>query len=305
MQSITRPVSPLGNNSGNGVRTIQTVVKEGVDSEINTKDETGLGLEVRDHTLRSCSVADPEYSNGVDNTWKKRPSSSESGHQSTMKLSKELKSLGNKARARLEEEKSKRPEIQRLEQIPAVNPQATGRYKTVKTAFSTNVASRNVTAAPSSRKRKLATSLSQAKLSTRARGSSWAPDISHITLPARDDRSFSVRLHGLPVDCTIEHVMRFFTGLKPDSVSILLPNDVHIHQLDAMDRSPMDEFETLESSRVRVVADFSSPAAALLASERSGETIRMPSSATQDEHHYVVGVTVLGKGIADGVRSLV
>jgi hypothetical protein len=271
-------------------------VADGSDSVIDTENKVGTFLVTRDSTLQPISVRrHPEDKSHLF------PRNDDGFGQkgSTLKVSQELKDLGTKARARLEEEKMKRPEIQRLEQLPMTDPLASGRKN--KSAFSTNIAARNATAAPSNRKRKVLPSPA-----SRARASaSWVPDVSHIKLPEREDQSSTVRLHGLPVNCTIELVKKFFTGLAPDSVSILLPNHTHIDQLDAMDRSPTAIFETLESNRVRVVADFRSAAAAVLASERSGETIRMPSCNTQDEQNYVVLVTVVDKKMAEALASLV
>ena len=228
--------------------------------------------------------------------------SSGSDQKPTVKVSQELKDLGTKARARLEEEKMKRPEIQRLEQIPMVDPHSTGRTK--KTSFSTKIAAQSVAAAPVSRKRRIPKMPSQSTSRPRT-GALWIPDVSHITLPETEDLSSTVRLHGLPANCAIENVNKFFTGLAPDSVSILLPNHTHIELLDAMDESPIHFMDTLESHRVRVVADFPSAAAAVLAAERSGETIRMPRSDTQEEQNYVVVVTVLEKKMAEALASMV
>lgn len=228
---------------------------------------------------------------------------------------RELKDIGIKARNRLEEEKTKRPEIQILDQMPTSDPEKRVSRKAT-TAFSAKVASQKPAASTdtsSSRKRKLDTSSRLKSTPPRiakkggrnsSQPSSWAPDVSHIELPDKDDRSATVKLHGLPINCTTELVKKFFAGLQLQHISILLPNNTSMAQLDVANPLPSRR-SRCEHCRLRVLAQFQSASAAILASERSGETIRMQHHDNADEEEYVVAVTVLPRQLAKALTFVV
>ena len=236
--------------------------------------------------------------------------SSKRGRNSAVEASKKLKELGVKARTRLEEEKSKRPEIQILDQMPTSDPQKKVSRKSG-TAFSLKVASQKPAATndtASHRKRKLILEkprISQKNGRTSAHPSFWKPDISHIELPEDYERSATVKLHGLPIHCTMEHLRKFFVGLHVQHISILLPNNTTIAELDASNPFPSNR-DRGEHYRLRVLAHFESVSAAILASERSGETIRTQvGDDNADKEEFVVVVTVLPAQLARALLLVV
>ena len=233
------------------------------------------------------------YGNAVSRTDTRKPrekakESSTTDRNVAAQPSKELKELGSKARARLEEEKMKRPEIQLLEKGPTADP-----VKKVSTrklsAFSAQIASQKPSA--NMRKRKISRPKNVKPSKRQASGNSWIPIVSHIPLPDPKERSATVKLHGLPIDCTLEHVKKFFTGLQPDGVSVLLANNTTVSLLDASNPPPCSKRG--ESRRLRVLAHFRSVSAAVLASERSGETMYIKPAGSEKEEEFVIAVTVL------------
>ncbi len=207
---------------------------------------------------------------------------------------KELKDLGNRARARLEEEKMKRPEIQILDRMPTSDPDK----KTTKkaTSFSANIASQKPWTASIGRKRKLDVPQTKStkpkpmkRTETSYKTTDWVPDVSHIELPEKGKVSVTVKLHGVPLDCTVENVKKFFAGLQPESISILLPNNAAIKQLDAS--NPRRHYNDKIDIRLRIIVSFKSASMAILASDRSGETMVIQQNGR--EKQFVIAVTAL------------
>jgi len=229
-----------------------------------------------------------------------------------MSLPPNVREAGRKARLRLEEEKSKRKEIVRIndkaEELLAEKISSTGggtkRKKSegnTLTAFST----RSAVAARKKRKRstkaKAATKISAYFDDQESDGAiridSWMPDTSVVGM---EGRSNLVRVHGLPYGCKPEELRRFFTGLSPVRVLILAPYDRHIDGWDCSDSgtadtstsaisrktrkrqrgaapasgsTPRGPFVKRYSSVFRVFVQFETAPSAQLALKRSGESI--------------------------------
>jgi hypothetical protein len=208
--------------------------------------------------------------------------------------SKEIKDLGKKAKARLEEEKLKRPEIVILDSMPEENPGSTKRQRK-------SLIPKRDKAKPTPRqtkKRKLNTS--SPKL--RAAGETnrlidyWMPDVSRIPTYAKEIRSTIVQLHGAPLGCTVEHIKRFFKGLEPERVFVLLRNSAYIPMFDA---TTDNSYSTMErcGNDMRVFVKFAASPTAALATERSGEAIVLDHDESSDLKGATVAVTQVSKNV--------
>jgi hypothetical protein len=106
-----------------------------------------------------------------------------------------------------------------------------------------------------------------------------------------------VRLHGLPIGTSSQHIRRFFSGLAPQRIMILLPprhthtnslltpiSKLHIPTWDAIDDRPISStkqssaslIERYDSTFYRVYVKFASPQIAMLATQRTKELISVP-----------------------------
>eukprot|EP00536_Pseudo-nitzschia_multiseries_P008183 jgi/Psemu1/305541/fgenesh1_kg.203_\ len=118
-----------------------------------------------------------------------------------------------------------------------------------------------------------------------------------------DEQSPYVQLHGLPVGSTLQIVRKFFAGLVPERILVLLGNRRDIWELDASD--------------VRVLVKFNSVSASRLAVERSGETIlskhlnidggpirRQRIAAEELPDEFSIGVTQVSKELSSCLSKL-
>jgi hypothetical protein len=183
-----------------------------------------------------------------------------------IKPTDEIKDLGKKAKARLEEEKSKRPEIVVLESSEAPPEAATNADKAT---FVPPKAAK----ASSTRKRKITTTGRSSKKSKRRDIDLWVPDVSNLGPVDKDVRSNIVQLHGLPEGCKVEQIRKFFKGLETERVFVLLSNRTVIASLDSSTDIPATPAITRHGNDLRVFVKFGSAPTAALAIERSGETI--------------------------------
>ena len=111
-----------------------------------------------------------------------------------------------------------------------------------------------------------------------------------------------MKLHGLPIECTVEHIKKFFSGLHPERVLILLSNQITVPELDAASRPKDHRGEDF----LRVFVKFDSAPTAVLASERSGETISFHADGDLSERKtFSIGVTQVRKDIAVSISTLV
>jgi hypothetical protein len=300
--------SPNNNEDDNPLASEQHNNKQSHSSDttagkvVNIQEESSIPGEApvgRTHLSRNTSLKGSERQSG--STTK---SSQQKAFQSQPAAKHVIKDLGNKARARLEEEKSKRSEIKRLDAAPT---EVTHKKRSVSTAFRTKPASlvrpkRNLPRAPQPRR----------SAHQRRKVEEWTPDTSQIPALPKELCSTIVKLHGLPVGCTLEQIKTFFTGLQPEHIFMVLRNKAFIPELDASNRSaPEDRYDR---KYLRVFAKYASGPAAALATERSGETILVANATDDDDDEedgtsvrksYSIGVTQVTKEAALVLSALV
>ena len=253
-----------------------------------------------------------------------------------------VKELGRKARARLEEERTKRAEIVQLApdeaKLLAGEKQATKQRKaSTTTTRNKRSAARGsetsctirTTAQASKRRRRSHQPLKGASASVPQNADMWMPDVSHLPrLKSKETRSSMVRLHGLPEGTTPVQIKKFFSGLQPERILVLLSCNATIPEWDAASddddvgdhnipntkkrrrvttKEPQDRVMRY-SSRFRVVVKFDSAPTAELATDRSGETIDVVVTSDQETEmtavsresllRAAIGVTQLPKAHA-------
>lgn len=243
-----------------------------------------------------------------------------------LSLAPDVREAGRKARLRLEEERSKRKEIVRIEDKAEEE-------LLVQKISSTDGKKKKggiISAASSSRKRKRTATKSTrtgrtAKLKSpptifddqeeeggsSTRIDSWMPDTSSVSM---EGRSNVVRVHGLPFGCKSEEVRRFFTGLSPVRVLMLVPYNHRIDGWDCSDSgagaaeaaamtssdttrkrrrgatpastsasAPVGPFIKRYSSTFRVFVQLDSAPSAELALKRSGEAVFTTNATLLDD----------------------
>jgi hypothetical protein len=248
-----------------------------------------------------------------------------------------LKQFGEKARARLVEEKQKRKEIVVLDSVPEgkVEKMNKMRHSTAKTITQEQISTRRkLTLARTSRTTTTTTTRMSNSTSRKRQANNfslesfqpissrkpdlWTPNLAHIPIPSGDKRSSFVTLHGLPIGCTPDHIKKFFSGLVVERIFSLLTNRISIPILDASNiafEHHHKNYLQYQSDRnlLRVLVKFQSPSAAALATDRSGETIsaKKPtipadkaSEATESPEAFVIGVTQLSKDLAASLSRL-
>lgn len=157
---------------------------------------------------------------------------------STLNGIDKVKEIGKKTRERLDEERSKRKEIVRLENIDfkTINNSEDQHHQSKnKSIFSQSIkqssSSKNSLTTRNKRKKKLPRSRKSHDEVTDERSSntikidSWVPQTQHLIsihqdLP-KDEKSNIVRLHALPINVTTEHIRKFFSGLSPQRIFVL------------------------------------------------------------------------------------
>ncbi len=160
------------------------------------------------------------------------------------------KEIGKKTRERLDEERSKRKEIVRLEEnidIKTINNSEDQHHQSKnKSIFSQSVkqtsSSKNSWTTRSKRKKKLSRSTKSRdeitdEVSNTVKIDTWVPQIQHLIsihqdIP-KDEKSNIVRLHALPTNATTEHIRKFFSGLSPQRIFLLPSLPITIKDFDA------------------------------------------------------------------------
>jgi hypothetical protein len=201
--------------------------------------------------------------------------------------------LGKKARARLEEERSKRPEIVRLDAsaLPPASGKTAASSKSVSllgcefTKFESHSTGGLLTAVPQKRKRRRVSTPKGAVVRDK-NVDRWTPSTSSLTTCKKDNRSRLVQLHGLPVGATTLDIRRFFSGLDPQRI-LLLPSYIggKIAALDASESPPRKKgglHAERYTSQLRIFVLFKSGPTATLAADRSGEVMPHPSNHPAD-----------------------
>lgn len=215
----------------------------------------------------------------------------------------QVKDLGRKARASLEQARSKRPEIVRLTGDNVPPPENKKRLPPVQ--LKQQQSSSYDADRPRNNKRRRSSDARTRVPETQRYGEArqidpWVPDVSH--LPTADSftkktQSSVVRLHGLPLGTTANQIRRFFSGLNPQRVVVLLSHPVLLSEWDAMDVARDSDAAKKKHSKkgalgqggyhcnrheagFRVLVKFQSAPAAELAAKRSGEILQFSTSSS-------------------------
>lgn len=235
-----------------------------------------------------------------------------------MSLPPDVREAGRKARLRLKEEKSKRKEIVRIhdkaEELLAEKmcTSAVGGTKRTKTGGIASTAALSSAVAAGKKRRRVIKARSPAALDDQednggVRIDSWMPDASSVS---EEGRSNLVRVHGIPFGCKPEELRRFFAGLSPSRVLVLIPYDRRIDGWDCSDigmgatsasvnrgetrkrtrgptastaSTPRGPFVKRYSPVFRIFVQFESAPSAQLALKRSGESIFTTNAALLEE----------------------
>lgn len=185
----------------------------------------------------------------------------------------QVQDYGRRARARSEKQRQNRNGIKVIDTLPLMVEQEKFQKKDRSSSLKTNGGKK--------RQRLQHNTLSELDFSlnvSRKTGQPFfTPDISQILIPSKDIQSSYIQLHGIPIGCTFETIRKFFTGLIPERILVLLSNRVYIQSLDS------SSYDNLSSANhqnlvyankdMRVLVKFDSVSAAGLAADRSGETI--------------------------------
>ena len=209
--------------------------------------------------------------------------------------------LGRRARARSEQQRLNRKAIKVIEGTSLIVEQEQQKQARLRATIS----SKPNGGTKRQRSRNKNEIQQSSKLSRKSNPSLWSPDISKIPIPRKENQSVYVQLHGLPIGSTFETVRRFFTGLDPERILVVLSNRAHISELDAASYDDLSSFGLggiIYTNRdVRILAKFGSVSEAGLAADRSGETIASKHIHAQNSHRqdsFVIGVTKISKEIA-------
>jgi hypothetical protein len=242
----------------------------------------------------------------------------------------QLKDYGRRARARSQQQRDNRKEIKLIDsscllvdQIEKQRESKKGKpSKTIATSSSnTNVNSIGTKKRPRQSHHSHQTQLNTTKVArnNNKTGKLWIPDTSQIPIPSKDNQSKYVQLHFLPVGTTYEIIRKFFTGLIPQRIMILLSNRIDISVLDTSsyyDDVPYNLQELVYTNKdLRVIVKFDSIPEAGLAVDRSGETIFSKQLEMRDNRKtqnrvddrpdaFSIGVTKISKDLASSLSKL-
>jgi hypothetical protein len=232
-------------------------------------------------------------------------------------LSEDVKDLGRKARERLVQERRKRPEIMRLTTAPLPDTKSDAvvvpeKPTTITIMIPTREAA--IKPRPKRKRRSSCNPTSKTRNGDIQRDTSdpdrpppsvmdrWMPSVAHIQVPtAKKDRSTVVLLHGVPVGTTPRRIQTFFSGLDPRRIAFIVPmrkeeyslpnakstcgasnttqNRMTILEIDAVYFSDTKhpKIERYLPHQLRIMVQFRSAPTALLALQRSGEILTLPS----------------------------
>lgn len=214
-----------------------------------------------------------------------------------------VKEFGKKARALLQEEKEKRREIKVVEHVGHAEKKtssSTSFGSAIKSAARVTTATARPNkkqggSPPSKRRRSEGSSKPASKIHNHA---------PHIPIPEKEFRSNIVKLHGLHPLCTVEHVKKFFSGLKIDFAFTVPSNDVYIPLLDC--KKDLQETRDSDSDHhLRIFVKFESSTLATVAAERSGETIEILFGETNEPKKLSIGVTLMTKELGRRMLEMV
>ena len=180
-----------------------------------------------------------------------------------------LKRIGAQTRKLLDEERKKRKEIVRLDddELP-LPPEAIAKEAATKTAAESLDVSET----------KAASKPKKPRVAKRKRNDpsidSYMPNTDNLIAKAigKEDKSYMIRLHGLPIGIRTNDIRKFFHGLNP-TIFVLPTFDGYIDGWDAGDFDCRKHKVARYSETFRVYAKFQSVLVADAAMERLGESI--------------------------------
>lgn len=240
-----------------------------------------------------------------------------------LSLAPDVREAGRKARLRLEEEKSKRKEIQRIDddaegqdllmqKVPGVTDTNGDAQKKSK---SRSRSTKGILLTEPARKKRRRPAKAAASVvdnvtqkddqnDTIVDTCMWLPDATSVNM---EGRSNLVRVHGLPYGCKPEEIKRFFKGLNTVKIFVLAS---YQHEIDGWDCIDIDEVHVAQAftsgkgkklradsirpvvkrypSNFRVFVQFESTPGADQALKRSGETILVSNGTILGSHNGVL-----------------
>lgn len=208
-----------------------------------------------------------------------------------LSLAPDVREAGRKARLRLEVEKSKRKEIQRIDddaegqdllmqKVPGVagtngDAQKKSKSRNTKDILLTEPA-RKKRRRPAKAAAPVVENVTQKDDQNDTIVDLWLPDATSVNM---EGRSNLVRVHGLPHGCKPEEIRRFFKGLSTVKIFVLASYQHEIDGWDCIDIGKKRRADSIRPvvkrypSNFRVFVQFESTPGADQALKRSGETI--------------------------------
>ena len=213
----------------------------------------------------------------------------------------DLKRIGEKTRKLLDQEKKKRKEIVCLkddEFLPLAKEAATADVNAPKT----DVAEKEKTKPAAAKSYKKRTGTKRKRNDPTIDG--WMPNTDVLISQAikREDRSNILRLHGLPIGTTPDHIRKFFHGLDPSNIFVLPTLNQHIEGWDVKDDTSKCTV-TRHPNLFRVFVKFQSVLVADAAMERLGESIVFDSNSASVKRNGIVGAAVSMSPVPKHVAS--
>jgi hypothetical protein len=176
-----------------------------------------------------------------------------------------VKELGRKARKRLEEERSKRREIVRLDNEGLISPEREGEVHTPALPMKAPVVNR----------KRVRSGRTTRDEDASRNADSWMPDTSNVVSLSEYERSTVVRIYGLPKGTTPEMLRKFFLGLTAERIFVLPSLDSRIETWDAKEDNQQSPTVPRLSERCRIFVKFDSHPVAELAAKRTGELLHV------------------------------
>jgi len=217
-----------------------------------------------------------------------------------------IEEFGRRARARLEQQRQNRKAIKVIEETPSIVEQE--RKQATNTVFPSNTDIGRKRQRPQ-RRSKIQQLFSAKTARKTGQILFWTPDISQIPIPSKDIQSAYIQLHGLPIGSTFETVRKFFTGLIPERILVVLSNRTHISAIDASSYDDLSSHDLQDfvytNMDVRILVKFDSISAAGLAADRSGETVSSKHvSRDGEKDHKRVADHIMQDGFSIGVTKV-
>ncbi|KAL7518537.1 hypothetical protein ACHAWX_003355 [Stephanocyclus meneghinianus] len=225
----------------------------------------------------------------------------------------DLKRIGERTRTLLDQERKKRKEIVRLEDIDLCPVHSRG--TAARRVGGIHPANDHEPLALEKEKISSKTTISRKRASASKRKrrdptvDGWMPDTDDLISKAvaKDDRSNIIRLHGLPRDIQPDHIRKFFHGLNPSLIFVLPTINHFIEGWDACDESSRLQKQNIAVKRhpeyFRVFVKFQSVLIADAAMERRGESIGFDRSNEQCIKNDIVGAAISLSPVSRHVAS--